>query len=421
MPFRTAHSKPPPDPAPAGETRKQAPKDQPAASDGMDLFSRALAAQRARQEAEHARAQAAASGSSASSSSSTTSRPPPSSSGSSSGFPEDEGSDQPLTPEEEERIRRLKDRARAAEAKTFAFRGKWLGGISLAALVLGYIYLGLPREGEGKDDVKSHHERVMRSLTGGYKEVTGPVGSSVGTKLLPDPLPEGYQKNQTLFLELNDTLMHMTWDKALGWRAATRPGVKQFLSYLSRYYEIVIFTNSHNYIAQPVIEALDPFHYTMYSLYRDSTTLVKGKNVKDLSLVNRDLKRCIIVDPDPKNYQLQPENGITIKRWRLDADDKELYRLMTFLEEIALMSEFAGASTIDVRKLLKLARDQDPEDPMHGWELYKQQLRTSHDDLMLQNINKQRESAKLPPFESLKEAVAPRQPNALTSVLGALF
>ena len=100
-----------------------------------------------------------------------------------------------------------------------------------------------------------------------------PVSSSAAAKddddkLLPDLLPDPYQRPYTLVLELNDALVHLVWDKETGWRGifsfhgynniiinlslylvATRPGVKQFLSYLSRYYELVIFTSSQNYVS----------------------------------------------------------------------------------------------------------------------------------------------------------------------------
>jgi import inner membrane translocase subunit TIM50 len=71
--------------------------------------------------------------------------------------------------------------------------------------------------------------------------VTGP---QFGEKLLPDPLPDPYQRPFTLVIELNDSLCHLDWDKTVGWRVATRPGVREFLGYLGKYYEIVLFSDS---------------------------------------------------------------------------------------------------------------------------------------------------------------------------------
>ncbi|KAJ3094623.1 mitochondrial inner membrane protein required for protein import [Phlyctochytrium planicorne] len=372
------------------------------ASEGMDLFSRALAAQRARQEqASKAAAGAGAAGSAgaaASTGSATGSGATNASASASSASSTSENifrgpaeEEQPLSPEEEERLRRLRDRADAEEDKVVAKRGRLLLGISGVALLLAYTYMGLPGKDQKIGGLGDHHKRVMAGLTGGYKvhisaslarsvgltnfhsivkEITAPVG----TKLLPDPLPPGYQPRNTLFIELNDTLVHMTWDKSLGWRAALRPGAKKFLAYLSRHYEIVVFTNSHNYLAAPVLEAIDPFsYYKRYALYRDSTRLINGKNVKDLSITNRDLENSIIVDTDPSSYQLQPENGIPIKPWKLEKYDDELARMTVFLEEMALMRE--ARNVPDIRKLVAEARKFNEKDLVDGWQQYKAKLK----------------------------------------------
>ncbi|KAI8831848.1 hypothetical protein BC829DRAFT_409299 [Chytridium lagenaria] len=349
----SASSSAPPKP-PIGEQPKSSAEDDARASEGMDLFSRALKAQRARQAAESEAAKGA--------SSSTASSEPAANANDAYGAfrgPSDDGSDQPLSPEEEERLRRLRERAEAEESKTVAKRGRMILGVAGGALAMAYAYMGLPGKDENFGGLGQHNKRAMSYLTGGYK-------------LLPDPLPEAWQQRNTLFIELNDTLVHMTWDKSLGWRAALRPGVKKFLAYLSRYYEVVVFTTSHNYLAAPVLESLDPFgYYKRYALFRDSTRLVKGKYVKDLAITNRDLANCIIVDPDSMNYQLQPENGVPIKPWKLEKNDRELEKMMTFLEEVAWMREVLGNP--DIRTILDQCRKFD-ENPVIGWEVYKTKL-----------------------------------------------
>ena len=131
---------------------------------------------------------------------------------------------------------------------------------------------------------------------------------------------------------MNDSLVHLVWDKSLGWRVATRPGVKQFLANLSRYYEIVIFTTQPGYLAEPVNAALDPFQYAMYRLYRDHTKLVKGQYIKDISNLNRDLGKVVMVDVNPDAYSLQPENGLNLKKWSGESGDRELIKIQSFLE-----------------------------------------------------------------------------------------
>ncbi|KAJ1564059.1 mitochondrial inner membrane protein required for protein import, partial [Cladochytrium tenue] len=289
-----------------------------------------------------------------------------------------------LTPEEEERQRRWKEQSDKQEGRRMA-QGTARG--LLATLVAGgftYAFLGIPTADDREDTFAAHHRRVVKSLmsvfgggSGGAAAGSGDDGSGGAdgkVKLLPDPLPEPYQRPYTLCLELNDNLVHLVWDAEHGWRVAARPGVKQLLSYLGRFYEIVIFTTSQNYIAQPVIETLDPYRYVMYSLYRDSTKPLHGKHVKDISVLNRDLGKVIVVDSDPDHYQLQPENGVPLKPWRGDdPDDRELSKLTKFLEELALLASVVNLQ--DLRPLLRSVKHLDAEDAWHGWTLRKEQLR----------------------------------------------
>lgn len=100
-------------------------------------------------------------------------------------------------------------------------------------------------------------------------------------KLLPDPLPELYQRRFTLVLDLDDLLIHSEWSREHGWRIAKRPGLDYFLSYLSQYYEIVIFTTQYAATAIPIIQKLDPYRSSLSaSLFREATRYVNGKLIK---------------------------------------------------------------------------------------------------------------------------------------------
>ena len=48
--------------------------------------------------------------------------------------------------------------------------------------------------------------------------------------------------------------------RAHGWRTVKRPGVDYFLSYLSQFYEIVLFTSQPTYVSQPPEPTA--FHYS---------------------------------------------------------------------------------------------------------------------------------------------------------------
>jgi import inner membrane translocase subunit TIM50 len=53
---------------------------------------------------------------------------------------------------------------------------------------------------------------------------------------------------------------------------------------------------------------------------------------QDLSHINRDLSKVIILDTNPDSVSLQPENAIVLPKWKGDIDDKGLIALLPFLE-----------------------------------------------------------------------------------------
>ena len=157
----------------------------------------------------------------------------------------------------------------------------------------------------------------------------------------------------TLVLSLEDLLVHSEWSTKHGWRTAKRPGVDYFLRYLSQYYELVIFTTVRSTDADPIIRKLDPFRIVMWPLYREATRYENGEYVKDLSCLNRDLSKTIIIDTDPGHVKLQPENAIILPKWKGQAGDKGLVALIPFLEYCAMMG------MQDVRTALKSFEGKD--------------------------------------------------------------
>ncbi|KAI9141092.1 HAD-like domain-containing protein, partial [Paraphysoderma sedebokerense] len=165
-------------------------------------------------------------------------------------------------------------------------------------------------------------------------------------KLLHDPLPEEYQRPYTLVISLDDTLVHTKWDPQHGFRIVKRPGVEKFLAYMSQFYEIVIFASSSCQAALPVIDQLDRLQATSYRLGREHTRWINGKTVKDLSYLNRDLSKVIIMDIDEDAFSQQPENAIKLEKWAGDMNDTKLLDFIPFLQTLAV----SGIS--DVRPVL---------------------------------------------------------------------
>ena len=53
---------------------------------------------------------------------------------------------------------------------------------------------------------------------------------------------------------------------------------------------------------------------------------------QDLTNLNRDLSRVIIVDTDPKSFSYQSSNGLALKEWTGDQQDTTLFDLAHFLK-----------------------------------------------------------------------------------------
>ncbi|CAM9023807.1 unnamed protein product [Wickerhamomyces anomalus] len=153
--------------------------------------------------------------------------------------------------------------------------------------------------------------------------------------LLPDSPPEPYKRPLTLVLTLEDLLIHSEWDSKNGWKTAKRPGVDYFLGYLSQYYEIVLFSSNYMMYSEKIVEKLDPLHaYISYQLYKEHCLYKDGAHIKDLSKLNRDVSKVLIIDVDENSIKLQPENAIKLQPWNGQADD-ELIKLIPFLEYLA--------------------------------------------------------------------------------------
>ncbi|CAK9148068.1 unnamed protein product [Ilex paraguariensis] len=153
---------------------------------------------------------------------------------------------------------------------------------------------------------------------------------------------------KTVFLDLDETLVHSKPDpppekydfivrpvidgQKVVFYVLKRPFVDELLDYLSKNFEIVVFTAGIEEYASLVLDRLDWRAAISHRLYRNSCKEVDGKFVKDLSELGRDLKSVVIVDDNPNSYVFQPENAIPIRPFTDDIGDGELRRLIEFFE-----------------------------------------------------------------------------------------
>ena len=163
------------------------------------------------------------------------------------------------------------------------------------------------------------------------------------SKIAIPPQAEHHQGRKTIVLDLDETLIksfHQEPDSFdftidiefphLGQMVSqhvyikTRPGLNHFLEQLHSKFELVMFTAALPVYANSILKHIDPEgKYFSHVLYRHHC---KGQGAfpgKDLSILGRDLSNTILVDDGVLNF-LQPRNGLLIKSFKGEEDDKVL-------------------------------------------------------------------------------------------------
>ncbi|RCI16411.1 hypothetical protein L249_1985 [Ophiocordyceps polyrhachis-furcata BCC 54312] len=193
-----------------------------------------------------------------------------------------------------------------------------------------------------------------------------------------DPAPLAQQK--TLILDLDETLIH---SMSKGGRMSTghmvevrlntasvrmgagraaqhpilywvnkRPFCDEFLRRVCKWFNLVVFTASVQEYADPVIDWLESerkFFSARY--YRQHCTYRQGAYIKDLSSVEPDLSKVMILDNSPLSYLFHQDNAIPIQGWINDPTDNDLMHLVPMLEGLQYVH--------DVRALLALRGGED--------------------------------------------------------------
>ena len=154
------------------------------------------------------------------------------------------------------------------------------------------------------------------------------------------PNKKDSKKNFTLVLDLDETLISYQKDEYGRGIIKTRPNLNLFLSEINKIYELIIFTAGTQEYADPILNIIDQKNcFFEKRLYRQHAIIIDDGFVKDLSLLGRDLRKVIIIDNNPFNYELQKENGIFIKSFYGEKDDNVLLELIPILKKIALKKD----------------------------------------------------------------------------------
>lgn len=114
-----------------------------------------------------------------------------------------------------------------------------------------------------------------------------------------------------------------------------RPFAIECLREANKYFQVVVFTASHQSYADVVLDYLDPNHELIqYRLYRESCVQTKeGVYIKDLRIIkNRAMENICIVDNAVYSFGFQLDNGIPIIPYYDDPNDEELHHLVFYMK-----------------------------------------------------------------------------------------
>ncbi|AFM99221.1 Dullard-like phosphatase domain-containing protein [Encephalitozoon hellem ATCC 50504] len=197
--------------------------------------------------------------------------------------------------------------------------------------------------------------KILRDFCGCYKkevptEAERKVKEMDGCKGSQRPaLPRKHDARPTLVLDLDNTLVHSTFEmpeiydfcvevpksKGMSIYVKVRPHTAEFIDEVGAMYELVIFTAAKREYAGKVVEMIDANKNISHTLYRESCTLTNGRYVKDLCKLGRPLNKVIMVDDSPHSYEFQPRNGIHIPPYTGATNDDSLLKVMKYLKELS--------------------------------------------------------------------------------------
>ncbi|XP_057696044.1 CTD small phosphatase-like protein 3 [Corythoichthys intestinalis] len=129
-----------------------------------------------------------------------------------------------------------------------------------------------------------------------------------------------------------------------------RPYLKEFLQSVAKTYELFIYTCAKKEYAEKILDILDPRRKLFrHRLYQDECACVLGHYIKDLRILGRDLAKTVVLDNAPHTYPYHLMNTLPIKSWSGEPDDRELQKLIPYMEKLSAAEDF--------REVLKKRKD----------------------------------------------------------------
>lgn len=183
------------------------------------------------------------------------------------------------------------------------------------------------------------------------------------------------RKSQMLCLDLDETLIHSALDPKISnehefllydeehrqyFFVFKRPFVDLFLTTLSHFYDISVFTASYSCYSSPIMDYIDPYNLITKKFYNTSLTPTNAGLEKDLRIVSETHvpHKIIMVDNSKTACVTHRENLYVINSYKAERnDDIELLSL------IPLLLALAPNNICDTRAILhRLSRNKENKD-----------------------------------------------------------
>ena len=236
--------------------------------------------------------------------------------------------------------------------KSKFFRGVYWAFISVFGINFYYAYL----DHKGNTD-NSVSRTLMISplyssnkwLIEGFQNISNFILKPPLVKMLPDQIPLNPKLlPKTLVINLEGILLSKDFQAGQGVILHLRPGFNKFIEEMSKKYEIVVYSSEDSQFLTEAIQTIDPnMRFFQWCFGREFMVKKDGKQIKDLSLLNRDLRKVVVVDFDSENYNNNNPNLLIVDKYNGEERENNLEYLKLILDQLS------GEGVKDVRKEIR--------------------------------------------------------------------
>lgn len=203
-----------------------------------------------------------------------------------------------------------------------------------------------------KDKVTKDYQKAMNVLIFNVKRFFLNINTDMVVRQQSMLVTEPPKRKFTLVFDLDETLIHFH-NNGNSSKFLIRPHTYDILKNLSPFFELIIFTAAQKEYADWIIDRIDPKKVISHRFYREHCLMGSSSHIKDISRLNRDLSKIVIIDNFAENFILQKENGIYMRPWFNDVTDDALINLERYF------LEFIQSGMEDIRQYIELNKNTD--------------------------------------------------------------